>query len=249
MNIGIIGAGNIGGTLVRKLSALGHKVKVANSRGPATLALLATETGAEAVELADAVKDVELVVVTIPQKNVPGLPKNLFASVPADVIVVDTGNYYPARDGQLEGLEAGKTESAWVAGVIGRPVLKVFNNIMTHSLANGSRPKGDAERIALPVAGDDAGAKGRVLALVDELGFDGVDAGTLEESWRQEPGTPVYCTDLGADLAKKALAAADRTTAPVNRDALMARFGSLSAAPSPSDIIALAREVHGADSL
>jgi predicted dinucleotide-binding enzyme len=95
MRIGIIGAGNIGGTLARKLTELGDQVRVANSRGPASLASLAKETGARAVAVEDAVRDVDLVIVTVPEKSVPELPKGLFDRVPKDVIVVDTGNYYP----------------------------------------------------------------------------------------------------------------------------------------------------------
>jgi len=112
VRIGIIGAGNIGGTLTRRLRALGHEVAVANSRGPATLAALAAETGAKAVSVADAARSGEVVVVTIPERNVPSLPADLFAGVPASVVVVDTGNYYPRnRDGRIDGIEEGLTES------------------------------------------------------------------------------------------------------------------------------------------
>ena len=160
MRIGIIGAGHIGGTLARELTELGDLVRVANSRGPASLASLANETGARAVAVEDAVRDVELVIVTIPEKSVAELPKGLFDRVPKDVIVVDTGNYYPSwRDGHIEAIERGTTESGWVSSMLGRPVVKVFNNITAQSLAEGARPKGSRVRIALPVAGNDARAK------------------------------------------------------------------------------------------
>src|SRR5262249_23482805 len=121
MKIGIIGAGNIGGTLTRRLTALGHDVFVANSRGPETLAALARETGAQAVTVPEAVRGTQLVVVTIPEKNIPQLPPDLFAGVPAEVVVVDTGNYYPRqRDGRIAGIEEGLTESEWVAQQLGR---------------------------------------------------------------------------------------------------------------------------------
>ena len=97
MKIGIIGAGEIGGTLTRRLTALGHQVSVANSRGPKSLADLAAETGAKAVSVEEAAKFGELVVVTIPQKNIPNLPRDLFAATPDTVVVVDTGNYYPRQ--------------------------------------------------------------------------------------------------------------------------------------------------------
>jgi predicted dinucleotide-binding enzyme len=211
MNIGIIGAGHIGGTLTRRFRALGHDVAVANSRGPDTLRDLADETGAHAVTVQEAVRGRDLVVVAIPEKNVPSLPGNLFADVPASTVVVDTGNYYPRqRDGRIAGIEDGMTESRWVANQLGRPVVKTFNNIHAAHLLNGGRPAGDPQRIALPVAGDDPAAKGVVLRLVDELGFDGVDAGTLDDSWRQQPGSPVYGGDLDAAGVRRALAEAAR---------------------------------------
>jgi predicted dinucleotide-binding enzyme len=173
MKIGIIGAGQIGGTLTRRLTALGHKVFVANSRGPETLSDLAAETGATAVSVPEAVRGAELIVVTIPEKNIPNLPAGLFTNTPDHVVVVDTGNYYPRqRDGRIEAIEAGLPESRWVAQQLGRPVVKAFNNIYARHLLESGRPKGAADRIALPVAGDDKTAKAIVLKLVDELGFD-----------------------------------------------------------------------------
>lgn len=153
MKIGIIGAGMIGGTLVRRWTRLGHEVFIANSRGPETLRELAAETGAKAVTRAEAARAGEVVVLTIPQKAVLDLPKDLFANVPKDVVVIDTGNYYPIRDGQLEELDGGQVESEWVASKIGRPVVKVFNNIYFKSLLEKGTAKGTPGRIALPVAG------------------------------------------------------------------------------------------------
>jgi hypothetical protein len=215
MKIGIIGAGQIGGTLTRRLTALGHQVFVANSRGPETLSDLAAETGATAVSVPDAVRDVDLVVVTIPEKNIPSLPAGLFEGTPNRVVVVDTGNYYPReRDGRIKAIEAGLPESQWVAQQLGRPVVKAFNNIYAKHLLELGRPKGTAGRIALPVSGDDKAAKSIVLKLIDELGFDGVDAGGLDESWRQQPGTPVYTKDLDVDGVQRALAKANKDRAP-----------------------------------
>jgi predicted dinucleotide-binding enzyme len=215
MKIGIIGAGQIGGTLTRRFRALGHEVSVANSRGPSTLADLAKETGARAVSVEEAARSGDVVIVTIPQAKVRELPKDLFAGVPDDVVVVDTGNYYPRqRDGRIEEIESGMTESRWVAHQLGRPVIKAFNNIYAKHLLELGRPAGTPGRIALPVAGDDARAKGIVLRLVDELGFDPVDAGGLDDSWRQQPATPVYATDLDAEGVRRALGQADRTRTP-----------------------------------
>ncbi|MGD9510942.1 MAG: NADPH-dependent F420 reductase [Geminicoccaceae bacterium] len=209
MRIGIIGAGNIGGALTRRLTALGHEVAVANSRGPESLAALAAETGARAVTAREAAQAGEIVVVTIPMKRIPDLPKDLFAGVPAEVTVIDTGNYYPQqRDGRIAGIEDGLTESRWVERQLGRAVIKVFNNIYAKHLQDNGKPKSTPGRIALPVSGDDAAAKARVMALVDALGFDPVDTGGLDESWRQQPGTPVYTQDYDADGVRNALAAA-----------------------------------------
>jgi 8-hydroxy-5-deazaflavin:NADPH oxidoreductase len=208
MRIGIIGAGQIGGTLARRLTALGHDVSIANSRGPETLAALAGETGAKPVTVEQAARAGEVVIIAIPVKNIPLLPDHLLDGVPADVVVVDTGNYYPKRDGRIDAIENGTTESRWVSEQLGRPVVKVFNTIYASHLLERGKPKGDAGRIALPVAGDDRRAKDVIIGLLDELGFDGVDAGGLDESWRQQPGTPVYGTDLDAAGAHGAWAEA-----------------------------------------
>lgn len=215
MRIGIIGAGNIGGTLTRRLTSLGHDVSVANSRGPETLSDLASETGAEAVSVEEAPRDKDVVVVTVQEGRVPELPSGLFEGVGEDVVVIDTGNYYPQqRDGRIEGVEDGTPESRWVEQQIGRPVIKAFNNIYADHLLNGGVPAGDPKRIALPVAGDDEAAKQVVTGLVEELGFDPVDAGGLDESWRQQPGSPVYTTDKDADGVRQALQQASPERAP-----------------------------------
>jgi predicted dinucleotide-binding enzyme len=208
MKIGIIGAGHIGGTLTRRLTALGHDVAVANSRGPETLANLAAETGATAVTAREAARGRDLVVITIPEGRVPELPDDLFAGVPAEVVVVDTGNYYPQRDGKITAIEDGTPESRWVSEQIGRPVVKAFNNIPARDLLSAGRPAGIPGRIALPVAGDDPAAKEVVMRLIDELGFDAVDVGGLDESWRQQPGSPGYTTNLDAEGLRRALAEA-----------------------------------------
>jgi 8-hydroxy-5-deazaflavin:NADPH oxidoreductase len=219
MRIGIIGAGMIGGTLARRLAQLGHQIAIANSRGPETLRDLASDVGATAVTAVEAARSGEVVVITIPQRGVPELPSGLFAGVSADVVVIDTGNYYPSRDGRIPALEQGQPESAWVADQIGHPVIKAFNNIYFQSLLENGRPKGTPDRIALPVAGDPVTARAKVMRLVDELGFDPVDAGGIEDSWRQQPGTPCYTKDLDAMQLKAALTAAERSRVPDYRKA------------------------------
>src|SRR5258707_8069480 len=151
MKIGIIGAGQIGGTMTRRLTELGHKVFVANSGGPETPSNLAEETGATAVSVAEAVRGVDLIVVTIPQKNIPNLPAGLFADTPDRLVVVDTGNYYPRqRDGRIEAIEAGLPESRWVEQQIGRPVIKAFNNIYARHLFELGPPSRAPRPLPLP---------------------------------------------------------------------------------------------------
>lgn len=212
MKIGIIGAGNIGGNLTRRLTKLGHEVRVANSRGPESLADLVAETGATAVQADAAALDADLVVVTIPEKKIPDLDKGFLKGAKKDAVVIDTGNYYPQqRDGLIAEIENGVTESRWVANQIGHPVVKAFNGIYSVNLIEKARPQGAADRMALPVAGDDPAAKKVVMDIIEELGFTAVDAGTLDESWRQQPGTPVYGLVGDAQAVKEALAAASPT--------------------------------------
>ncbi|MEV0742390.1 NAD(P)-binding domain-containing protein [Streptomyces sp. NPDC050549] len=207
MKIGIIGAGNIGGNLTRRLTALGYDVSVANSRGPQTLTALAEETGATPVPVEEAARGAEVVVVTVPLKAVPNLPKGLFDDAAENVAVIDTGNYYPGRDGRIAAiLDDGLTESRWTAEQIGHTVIKAFNGTYAQDILDRHRPAGAPDRLALPVAGDDEAAKRVVRALIDDLGFDTVDAGSLDDSWHQQPGTPVYGLREGVDGVTKALA-------------------------------------------
>jgi predicted dinucleotide-binding enzyme len=206
MKIGIVGSGNIGGTLTRRLTTLGHDVTVANSRGPDSLTSLAAETGARAGTVAEAAKNGEVVVVAIPLRAISDLPADVFR----DRIVVDTGNYYPQRDGTIAPIANGSaTSSRWVADQLpGARVIKAFNNILAQHLLDRGRAAGEPGRIALPVAGDDEEARRLVLDLVEELGFDPIDAGPLDESWRQQPNTPVSGTDLDAEGVRAGLASA-----------------------------------------
>src|SRR2546423_6748436 len=211
MRIVIIGAGTMGQILARHLARLGHHVSIANSRGPESLTAVAAEIGSTPVSVVDAAKAGEIVILAIPTKAVPDLPRDLFANVPDSVVVIDIGNYHPElRDGRIDAIDRGMPDSQWVAQQIGRPVIKAFNNILAKSLLEKGVPRGTKGRIALPVAGDSSDAKALVLRLVDDLGFDPVDAGDLDNSWRQQPGTPAYCQDLEAAPLRRALAEADR---------------------------------------
>jgi predicted dinucleotide-binding enzyme len=207
VRIAIIGAGNMGATLASRLTRLGHQVTIANSSGPRTLADVAARTGATPAPITQVSSQADVVIVTIPEKSVPALAAGLLSALPEDTVVVDTGNYVPQlRDGHIEAIDAGLAESQWVQSQLRRPVVKAFNTIRPASLADLGKPAGAARRIAVPVAGDDPAAKAVVLELADQLGFDGLDAGPLAESWRQQPGTPVYTADLPLGAARQALA-------------------------------------------
>jgi len=209
MDIAIIGAGNIGATLARRLTGLGHRVSVANSRGPATLTDLAAETGATALPIAEVTTGADMVIVAIPESSISKLPSGVLDGISDGATVVDTGNYVPTlRDATIDDLERGTVESRWTEAHLGHAVIKAFNTIQAPELAARGKPAGAPGRIALPVAGDDGAAKARVIALVEQLGFDAIDGGGLDESWRQQPGTPVYTADLDAQAARAALAEA-----------------------------------------
>lgn len=242
MNIGIIGTGAIGSILAKKLSAAGHQVKVTNTREMATLKEIAANLGAGAATLEDVVRDVEAIIFSIPFKAYKDLPKNLLQDVPQEVTIMDTSNYYPMRDGELPGLE-GKTESEYISATLGRPVTKVFNNILEHTLQHKGKGAGEEGRIAISVAGDNEEHKRVAAELVDVTGFDTVDGGSLAESWRQEPGTPAYCTELDAVELKQALAAAEEGKAPRVRDYVMDKLQHFQVQPIPSneEIVALNR--------
>lgn len=206
MKIGIIGSGFIGGTLVRRLTALGHEVRFSNSRDPETLADLAADTGATAVWAADAAQDADLVILSIPQKNVPDLAPGIAGARKPGAPIIETNNYYPQqRDGLIEEIEGGTPESVWVSQQLGEPVIKAFNGIYWKHLLEKGVPSGTSGRIALPIAGDDEDSKKLVFSVIDELGFDPVDGGTLAQSWRQQPGTPSYGKDFGVDALVEAM--------------------------------------------
>jgi predicted dinucleotide-binding enzyme len=212
MRIGVIGSGGQGTALARRFAELGHEVAIANARGPQSLTAHAAEIGATPASVAEAVAGADVVIVSIPTIAVPELPPGLLADLDDRVVVIDTTNYHPElRDGRIAAIDGGLLDSEWVAQQLGRPVIKAFNNIFAHSLLENGRPAGDPERIALPVAGDRAEARAIMLELIDDLGFDPVDGGGLDDSWRQQPGTPAYCQDLGAAALRAALAAAQRS--------------------------------------
>ena len=217
MKIGIIGTGNIGKTLVRKLTKAGRTVQMANSRGPETLKELAAETGATALSAQEAVQGVEVIILSVNPTSFPQI-KELLAAVPDETVVLDTFNYHPRRDGKIDALEAGQVESLWATEQLGRSVVKVWNTITSQSFEEKGKPKGSPDRIALPVAADKETDRQIGMKLVEDTGFDAFDAGTLAESWRLQPGSPVYCTDLTLEALPAALASAERERLPKRRE-------------------------------
>ena len=204
MNIGIIGAGEMGRCLASKFIKSGHTVAIANSRGSAALKQLAENIGAEAAPVEEITKNKEVIVVSIPQKSILDLPKSIFRGLPKDVVVIDTGNYYPnLRDGVFPALNHSGIDSLWVQKQLGVPIVKVFNSILATSLNELGRPKNAKDRIAIAVSGDDINAKQVVLKLVDEFGFDPFDAGDILQSWKQQPGSPIYCRDINLSTLKE----------------------------------------------
>ena len=244
MKIGVIGTGNIGATLARKMIAAGHEVQVANSKGIEGVRAFANEIGAAPADISGVVRDAEVIFLSIPFPAVADLPADLFASVPLDVPVVDTGNYYPGlRDQKIPEIDEGMAESVWVSKQIGRPVIKAFNNLLAYSLAELGQPEGTPGRLAAAVAGDDQVGVQTVMELVSESGFDPLNAGSLEQSWRQQPATPAYCCDYTAVDMRRALDAAVKGEAPKIRDRMIEHFAKLGPNPSHADIVAMNRQL------
>lgn len=217
MKIGILGTGHIGKTLVIRLSEAGHDVKVANSRGPETIDSELMSAGARAVTTEEALSDVEVAILSIPLNRIADIAP-LVARLPDDTVVIDTSNYYPFRDSKIHAIEDGQVESLWVAEQLGRQIAKAWNAIGSASLAKKGKPAGAADRIAIPVAADRDPDRQIAMALVNDTGLDAFDAGTLADSWRQQPGAPVYCTDLTHGEIRAALDAAERDRLPKRRD-------------------------------
>ena len=237
MNIGIIGTGAIGGTIAKKMAAAGHNVKISNSGDDDKLNARAEELGVAASTMENIVKDVEVIILSVPTIAIPALPKDLLANVPENVIVVDTSNYYPFRDSDIDEIKSGKVESVWVSGQLGRPVIKAFNNLLAETLANGGKDPVAEDRIAMAVAGDSKEGKKIITGLINDAGFDAVDSGDLSESWRHQPGTPAYCTELTAEELKQALSDGVKEEAAFLRDKAIAELSSLPSYPSHPEIV------------
>jgi predicted dinucleotide-binding enzyme len=208
--IGLIGAGHIGSQVARAAIAHGYHVVISNSRGPETLSALITELGprARAATPAEAGTAGDLVVVTIPLKNYRDVP----VAPLAGKVVIDTNNYYPQRDGHIPELDHESTTTAELlqAHLPTSKVVKAFNHIYASQITTDGTPAGTKNRRGLVIAGDDAAAKAVVTTLLDEFGFDTVDAGPLKEGWRIQRDTPGYGPRRTAEELRRDLAAAKR---------------------------------------
>jgi 8-hydroxy-5-deazaflavin:NADPH oxidoreductase len=251
MKIGVIGIGEIGGTIARRWSGKGHGVHVANSRGPETVKPFADEIAATAADIYGAVEGADVVLLSMPFPAVANLPHDLFNRATEGIVIIDTANYYPdVGDPHIAEIDAGMPESVWASRQLGRPILKAFNSIMFHALAELGTPEGTPDRLAIPVAGDDARAKQIVMGLVNEMGFDPVDGGSLEDSWRQQPSTPAYCCDYNAEKTREGIRAAVKGKAEKVRDTeWRERYGRLFAnkpayADVHAEVIALNRSLN-----
>ncbi|MFQ1000914.1 NADPH-dependent F420 reductase [Modestobacter sp. SSW1-42] len=244
MEIGIIGAGNIGRILAERLARAGHDVSIANSRAPETVDASALSTGATAVWAADAAQDADVVIVSVNFGQIAGMAE-LIAKAPADAVVIDTSNYFPHRDGVIDAVENGQVESEWVQEQYGRPIVKAWNSITTASFRDKAMPTGTAGRIALPIVADDDAQRAVGMRLVEETGFDAFDAGVIADSWRQQPGTPAYTTDLTTEELPAALDRAQRNSSARRRDLMMAVYQERVQAdgkePDPDRQLALTR--------
>lgn len=246
-HIGIIGAGSVGSVVAKRLVAAGHRVKVANSRGPETLQEFARATGALAVDIPEVAVGVDVLMVAIPLGQTRNLPKTVVEALPEGAVIIDAGNYVPLRDGAISEIESGLPETTWVSAQLGRSVVKAFNSISDYSLEHLGKPKGSRGRIALPVAGDDARERSVAMRLVEELGFTAYDAGSLAHSWRQQVGQAAYCTDLTLDELEKIFARADPKTVTANRNGAMKILARLPTNFPKKDLVRVARLMIGLD--
>jgi predicted dinucleotide-binding enzyme len=234
MKIGILGAGSIGSTLARRLARRGHEVTIANSRGPETIGAEALSTGARAVDASEVAAGVEVLIVSVPMNRNVDIAEHVRAA-PAGAVVIDTSNYYPMRDGRMTAFDEGQVETVWLSELFSRSVVKAWNAITSQSFDAKSTGADDPQRVAIPVAADRDADRLVAIELVEDTGFVGFDAGTLADSWRQQPGSPVYCTDRSPTDIAGWLAAAEKERVPQRRDLAMQVIGEYAAAGGTVD--------------
>lgn len=246
MRFGIIGAGPIGSIISKNLVKNGHNVKIADVRGIERLQ--GKEFAGTAVRVEDAIKNIDVLILSLPINVLPSI-RNIIDQVSEEVIIVDTSNYYPFRNGKIEEIENGMVESVWVSNQLGRPIIKAFNNLLAYTLENEGTSEDSGRRIAMAVAGNDSLQKQVIMDVINELGFDTVDSGSINDSWRQQPGTPAYCTELTKDELMKALKKANKEKAPLLRDKVLEMITEILSKKkevqfSDKDIVNLNREIY-----
>jgi predicted dinucleotide-binding enzyme len=244
MKIGIIGTGYIGGTLIKKLNQAGHDVRISDARGIHLIPENLKDSGIQVVEVTEVFSDVDVAILSVPLVVLPKLVEAVKVAS-RECVLIDTSNYYPSRDQKIDAIEDGKVESIWVKELLGREVVKAWNAMGSDSLARLGTAPGMPGRLAIPVAGDNSEHKRVAMQLVDDSGFDSVDSGTLAESWRHQPGSPAYCTDLTEKELEDALGTAVKSRLPARRDiaveAITERFGGDGTNPNAVYLVRLNR--------
>lgn len=241
MKIGILGAGPIGTTISKHLYNVGHDVKIADVRSIDKLE--GKDFKGSAVTFDEAIQNIDVLIISIPFNVVPTIKEKL-SYLGENTIIIDTTNYYPFRDGNIQAIEEGKVESVWVSEQIGRPVIKAFNNLLAMTLQNITST--DNKKIAMAISGDNQNHKDTVKNMVNEIGIDVVDNGVINNSWRHQPGAPAYCTELDKDQLQRALQIAEKSNIPVNRDEIINHFRP---EMQHEDIVSMNRKVYGAEAL
>ncbi|CAM3275926.1 NAD(P)-binding domain-containing protein [Paenibacillus lupini] len=240
MKFGIIGAGPIASNIAKKLVENGHDVKIADARGIERLE--GKELAGTPVSVEEVITNIDVLVISIPFHALPSL-RSIMDKVGEEVVVVDTSNYYPQLSGKIEEVENGMVESVWVSNHLGRPIIKAFNNFLAYTLEHHGTPEGTRGRIAIAIAGDDLSHKQIIMDVANDLGFDAVDSGSLSDSWRQQPGTPAYCTELTKEELTIALTKANKEKAPFLRDKVMEKLAASGGTFTIHDVIKANREV------
>lgn len=236
MKFGIIGAGPIGASISKKLVKNGHNVKIADARDIKHLE--GKDIAGTPVNVEEVITNIDILLLSLPLHVMPSI-RHIVDQVGDEVIIADTSNYYPFRDNEIEEIENGMVESVWVSKQLERPIIKAFSNQLAYTLENKGTPEGTTGRIAMAIAGDNPAQKQLIIDVVNELGFDAVDSGSLNDSWREQPGTPAYCTELTKEELIEVLKKADKEKAPVLRDKVMEKF---SAGLTHEDIVRINRE-------
>lgn len=227
MKVSIIGTGAIGGTIAKKLVKAGYKVSIANTKGLKGVKKFADEIGAEPKDLETISRDAEILILSVPFGAIAKLSKNIFNNLPASSIIVDTSNYYP--EVRKEEFDESIPESIWVSKLVGRNIIKTFNNLLSYSLENLGKPKGAKNRLAMQIAGNDENQKKIVMKLIEDCGFEPYDNGNLDNSWTQQPNSAGYCCDYTCEELKKIKEMSSQTQKIVKerRNNFMSNFNKL----------------------